>query len=180
MKKFIIIIAAVSLMILSGCSNQANFASDTEDISDSTLASYKFALDVAGRQRGLESRLTADNEVKKPDLIANPDLFRELRSSDKAQMIKYVEEKTGRKIVFKTHEECVSEGIADYTRMNSFGFIDGKYSEFSMRGSKINRNTYAFTISFFTGPLASIGYSFEVKFINNMWQVEDKIEILQS
>ena len=146
----------------------------------STLALYKFALDVAGKQNGFKGWLTAGNAVKKSTLIANPGLFSELGPSDKAQMIQYIEEKTGRKIVFKTHEECVSEGIADYSRMNSFGFLDGKYSEFSMRGYKEDRNTYVFTMGFFTGPLASIGCSFEAKLIDNKWQVQDKIEIMQS
>ena len=146
----------------------------------STLGLYKFVFDVAGKQDNLKGRLTADNNVKRYDLIASPDLFCELRSSDKAQMIQYIEEKTGRKILLKTHEECVSEGIADYSRMNSFGFIDGKYSEFSMRGSKKDRNTYIFTISFLTGPLAYISCTFKAKFVDDMWQIEDKVEILQS
>jgi len=146
----------------------------------STLALYKFVLDVAGKQDNLKSRLTANSEVKKPDLIASTDLFSELGASGKAQMIKYVEEKTGRKIVLKTHEECVSEGIADYSRMNSFGFIDGKYSEFSMRGYKTNRNTYTVTISFLTGYLSFISCSFKAEFIDNKWQVADKIGIRES
>jgi len=146
----------------------------------STLGLYKFALDVAGKQDNLKSRLTAGNEVKRSALIATPDIFSELGASDKAQMIKYVEEKTGSEILLKTHEECVSEGIADYSRMNSFGFIDAKYSEFNMRGYKKDQNTYIFKIDFLTGPFAFIGCSFEVKFIDNMWQVEDKVKIMES
>lgn len=146
----------------------------------STLGLYKFALDVAGRQNDLKSRLNSGNGVKKTVLIANPGIFSELGASDKAKMIKYVEEKTGSKILLKTHEECISDGIADYSRMDSFGFIDGKYSEFSMRGYKNDQNTYIFTIGFLTGPLAFIGCSFKAEFIDNMWKFEDKIETLVS
>jgi len=146
----------------------------------SILGIYKFALDVASKQDNLKKWLTAGNGVKKFDLIANPDIFSELGVSEKAQMIKYVEEKTGSKILLKTHEECASEGIADYSRMNSFGFIDAKYSEFSMRGYKKDQKTYIFTIGFLTGALASIGCSFKAELKNNMWQVENKIEIMES
>lgn len=142
----------------------------------STLGIYKFAIDVAGRQNEFKSRLNAGNGVKNNVLIANPGIFSELSASDKAQMIKYVEEKTGSKILLKTHEECISDGIADYSRMDSFGFIDVKYSEFSMLGYKNDQNTYIFTIGFLTGPLAFIGCSFKAEFIDNMWRFEDKIE----
>lgn len=182
MKKFAIFLFAIFLL-MSGCSNQTGFISETEFVSEaekSTLGLYQFALDVAAMQEDLKSRLTANNSVKKVDLIANPDLFSELGSSDKAKMIQYVEEKTGRKIVLKTREECVSEGIADYSRMNAFGFIDAKYAEFSMKGYFTDQSTCQFTISFYTGPMASIACSFTAKRIDNTWQIEDKFSIMIS
>ncbi len=91
-------------------------------------------------------------------------------------MIKYVEKKTGRKVLLKTHEACVLEGYADYSK-GMFGFIDGKYSEFSMRGQKADQNTYNFMISFLTGPLAYIGCSFSAIYSDGKWHVEDRIPI---
>ncbi|MHB1454630.1 MAG: hypothetical protein ACYCYM_11865 [Saccharofermentanales bacterium] len=142
----------------------------------SDIGLYKFALDVAGEQDSLKSWLTADNDDGNSTLFANPDIFSELNDTDRIEMIKYVEKKTGRKVLLKTHEECVLEGYADYSKA-MFGFIDGKYSEFSMRGQKADQNAYNFSISFLTGPLAYIGCSFSAEYIEGKWQVEDKIPI---
>lgn len=145
----------------------------------SDIGLYKFALDVAGKQKAFKNRLMPDETMNETVLFANPEIFNDLTKTDRAEMLKYVEAKTGRKILLKTHKELVSEGYADYSRKGTFGFVDGKYSEFSMKRYKTEseQNTRLYEVSFFTGHLAFIGCPILANYVNGKWQVEDNISI---
>lgn len=145
----------------------------------SDLELYKFAFDIAGKQKDFKNRLMPDETMTETVLFANPEIFNDLSKADRAEMLKYVEAKAGRKILLKTHKELVSEGYADYSRKGMFGFIDGKYSEFSMERYKTEseQNARFYEVSFFTGPLAFIGCPILANYVDGKWQVEDNISI---